>query len=444
MSCSAVASVPAPPRPRAARSPRPSPGRRSRRGSAPPRAAPTPRRRTGRARRPRAAAPSPAGCARSSRAGARRGRSARRRRRRRQVVLAGAEHLLPGAGHGRDRTACQPGTVAAWPRYAWTSCARPSTRRLHGLGFDARTAGLIGDHYLDAELRGARHARPRAAALAGRRGRDRPAARAGPDRARRRARALGRKRRGRLRRARRRARRGGRATARRARGSSSSSAASPRGGSAGSPSASPPTGSCVFSRRRRRPGSHTRTAGRRRWRRARSAWRCPARPRPSSTSRWGASRSATSSPLEPPASRSRPGSGVRPDGSPEDDPAEILAGRAGIRPFGGEQAHKGLALAVLVELLVARRVGVARLRGGGAPRRAPAPTRAGRVRDLLDGRRFPGDESRARREAAAGARIDRRARRPVGLDQALTARGPSAGTRRDSTRDSPSPAIVTP
>ena len=95
------------------------------------------------------------------------------------------------------------------------------------------------------------------------------------------------------------------------------------------------------------------TAARRCSRRARSAWRCRAGRRRSSTCRWAASRSETSSRPPRPTSGSRPGAGVRPDGSPEDDPAEILADRAGIRPFGGDQAHKGFALAVLVELLVA-------------------------------------------------------------------------------------------
>jgi L-2-hydroxycarboxylate dehydrogenase (NAD+) len=94
-----------------------------------------------------------------------------------------------------------------------------------------------------------------------------------------------------------------------------------------------------------------------------------------------------------------PGSGVRPDGSPQDDPAEIRAGRAGIRPFGGDQAHKGLALAVLVELLV-RAMSTGPGFAAVALLAAPGSDAAGRVRGLFDGRRFPGDESRARREAA--------------------------------------------
>jgi L-2-hydroxycarboxylate dehydrogenase (NAD+) len=93
------------------------------------------------------------------------------------------------------------------------------------------------------------------------------------------------------------------------------------------------------------------------------------------------------------------GAGVRADGSPEADPAEIIAGRAGIRPFGGDQAHKGFALAVLVELLVGA---VSEPPGFAAVAllAAPRSDAAARLRRLLDGRRFPGDASRERRDAA--------------------------------------------
>lgn len=94
-----------------------------------------------------------------------------------------------------------------------------------------------------------------------------------------------------------------------------------------------------------------------------------------------------------------PGSGARPDGSPEDDPAEIAADRAGIRPFGGDQAHKGLALAALVELLVGA-VSAGPGHAAVALLAAPRSDAAGRIRRLFDGRRFPGDESSARRDAA--------------------------------------------
>jgi LDH2 family malate/lactate/ureidoglycolate dehydrogenase len=93
------------------------------------------------------------------------------------------------------------------------------------------------------------------------------------------------------------------------------------------------------------------------------------------------------------------GAGVRPDGAPEDDPAEIAADRAGIRPFGADQAHKGFALAVMVELLVGA---VTSSPGFSAVAllAAPASDAAARLRATLAGRRFPGDASRARREAA--------------------------------------------
>ena len=93
------------------------------------------------------------------------------------------------------------------------------------------------------------------------------------------------------------------------------------------------------------------------------------------------------------------GSGVRPDGTPEDDPAEIRSDRAGIRPFGGDQAYKGLALATVVELLVGA-VSTGPGYAAVALLAAPRSDAAGRLRDLFDGRRFPGDESRARLDAA--------------------------------------------
>ncbi len=93
------------------------------------------------------------------------------------------------------------------------------------------------------------------------------------------------------------------------------------------------------------------------------------------------------------------GAGVRPDGAPEDDPAELAAGRAGIRPFGGDRAHKGFALAVLVELLAAAVSSTSEF-AAVALLAAPASDAATRLRAALAGRRFPGDVSRERREAA--------------------------------------------
>jgi delta1-piperideine-2-carboxylate reductase len=93
------------------------------------------------------------------------------------------------------------------------------------------------------------------------------------------------------------------------------------------------------------------------------------------------------------------GTGVRPDGSPEDDPAEIVANRAGIRAFGGDEVHKGFALAVLVELLAAA---VSSSPGFAAVAllAAPVSDAAARLRATVGDRRFPGDASRTRREAA--------------------------------------------
>ena len=93
------------------------------------------------------------------------------------------------------------------------------------------------------------------------------------------------------------------------------------------------------------------------------------------------------------------GAGACADGSPEEDPAEVAEGRAGIRPFGGDQAHKGFALAVLVELLAAA---VTRSQGFAAVALLAAPTSdaGSRVRGAVGGRRFPGDAGRARLEAA--------------------------------------------
>ena len=97
------------------------------------------------------------------------------------------------------------------------------------------------------------------------------------------------------------------------------------------------------------------------------------------------------------------GTAIRADGTgPEHDPGEVTAGRAGIAPFGGEQAHKGFALALAVELLC-------RALGGeqghtavvllARPQAAPV---AG-LRAAIGDRHFPGDGGRDRRAAARAA-----------------------------------------
>ncbi len=88
-----------------------------------------------------------------------------------------------------------------------------------------------------------------------------------------------------------------------------------------------------------------------------------------------------------------------PTASDEADPAEVIAGRAAIVPFGGEQAHKGFALALLVELLARS---IAPVEGDAAlvlmARPASAPALA--LREALRGLRFPGDAGPRRRAEA--------------------------------------------
>ena len=94
-----------------------------------------------------------------------------------------------------------------------------------------------------------------------------------------------------------------------------------------------------------------------------------------------------------------PGSALAADGTDESDPNAVTTNRAGIAPFGAGLAHKGFALALLVELLCGAMAG---LDGHAAvvllahPQAdAMAPLRAG-----LAGLRVPGETSRARRETA--------------------------------------------
>jgi uncharacterized oxidoreductase len=84
------------------------------------------------------------------------------------------------------------------------------------------------------------------------------------------------------------------------------------------------------------------------------------------------------------------GAASAPDGSPEHDPAAVTAGRSGILPFGGELAHKGFALALVVELLCGALAG---LDGHSAVAllASPAAAPAEPLREALDGRRFPGE-----------------------------------------------------
>jgi LDH2 family malate/lactate/ureidoglycolate dehydrogenase len=90
-----------------------------------------------------------------------------------------------------------------------------------------------------------------------------------------------------------------------------------------------------------------------------------------------------------------PGAAVTPGGAPETDAAAVIHDESGIAPFGGDQAYKGFALALLVELLctaLAGTQGHAAVALLARPQSAPADA----LRAELTGRRFPGDGSRAR------------------------------------------------
>jgi LDH2 family malate/lactate/ureidoglycolate dehydrogenase len=96
------------------------------------------------------------------------------------------------------------------------------------------------------------------------------------------------------------------------------------------------------------------------------------------------------------------GAALRPDGSHEANPAEVTANRAGIAPFGADQSYKGFALALLVELLCGALAG---LEGHAAVvlLARPAADAATPLRDAMAGRHVPGEGSRARLEAARTA-----------------------------------------
>lgn len=89
------------------------------------------------------------------------------------------------------------------------------------------------------------------------------------------------------------------------------------------------------------------------------------------------------------------GVAVTAEGTSETDAEEVIGDRAGIVPFGGEQAHKGFALALLVEMFctaLAGTQGHAAVALLARPHAAPAEA----LREELTGRRFPGDGSRER------------------------------------------------
>jgi LDH2 family malate/lactate/ureidoglycolate dehydrogenase len=97
-----------------------------------------------------------------------------------------------------------------------------------------------------------------------------------------------------------------------------------------------------------------------------------------------------------------PGSALREDGSGSLDPREVIDDRAGIAPFGGDQAHKGFALALMVELLCSSLAGaqghaaVVLLANPQADAMAP-------LRSALGDRHVPGEGSAARLKASRDA-----------------------------------------
>jgi len=99
-----------------------------------------------------------------------------------------------------------------------------------------------------------------------------------------------------------------------------------------------------------------------------------------------------------------PGVAIRPDGSHELDPGEITGNRAGIAPFGAEQSYKGFALALLVELLCGALAG---LDGHAAVvlLARPAADAATPLREAMTDRHVPGEGSRARLDAARAAGV---------------------------------------
>ena len=93
------------------------------------------------------------------------------------------------------------------------------------------------------------------------------------------------------------------------------------------------------------------------------------------------------------------GAARRPDGSAETDPAQVIADRAGIVPIGADQAHKGFALAAVVELLCGALAGTddyAAVALLAVPQADPVAW----LRRVVEGRRVPGDHSRSRLEDA--------------------------------------------
>ena len=101
-------------------------------------------------------------------------------------------------------------------------------------------------------------------------------------------------------------------------------------------------------------------------------------------------------------SRLPAGAAVDATGGPATNPADVSAGTAGLLPFGGEQAYKGFALALLVELLCRALAGADGFSAVALIAR-PQVLPAEEIRAALGERRFPGDASAERRRRALAA-----------------------------------------
>ena len=78
----------------------------------------------------------------------------------------------------------------------------------------------------------------------------------------------------------------------------------------------------------------------------------------------------------------------------------MIASGAGIVPFGGDQAHKGFALALLVELLCTALGGLGGCDGRARDRAVPRPTRCRPCGPTWAGYGCPVRPASARRQAA--------------------------------------------
>ena len=130
------------------------------------------------------------------------------------------------------------------------------------------------------------------------------------------------------------------------------------------------------------------------------------------------------------------GAAVTRDGHPTTDPSQIEADTAGVMPFGDDQAYKGFALALLVETLCRSLAGE---RGHAAvallATRSPHPWK-----------RFGPPPATTACPETTLPLVTAPAWRELSSSYPTTSGAGSrlSDMRRDSTRDSPSPAMLTP